>query len=394
MVGAWVLLVLFGMFTTPRLADRWFESFSIPGYQAYETNQKTLKTFGSGEFPPLVAVFHSDGDVTKETAIRTAVAGRRERLAGLALSSYFSTGSDAYVSKDRHTTFAEIYPPGNPTFTSTEQIKQVRAAIRAAVPEGVTVHLTGRDPLYEDVGGSEGPSLLLEILIGGIGALLVLLFVFGTLPAVVVPLLVAACSILTTFSLVWALTYVTDVSIIVQYLVALVGLGVAIDYSLLMIFRFREELHHGGDAEAAIVETMTHAGRSVDRLRLDGRDRPAEHDPAAAAVHPLDRDRRDAHPRRVGGRRDHARAGAALAARPPDRLAARDPEADHRRRPGRDRLLAPLGRLRRAPAAAGAARRPRDRGRAADPGVPDQPGGRPGEGPARATATRSSAATR
>jgi len=59
------------------------------------------------------------------------------------------------------------------------------------------------------------------------------------------------------------LTYVTDVSIIVQYLVALVGLGVAIDYSLLMIFRFREELHHGKDTEAALVETMVHAGRSV-----------------------------------------------------------------------------------------------------------------------------------
>ncbi len=90
-----------------------------------------------------------------------------------------------------------------------------------------------------------------------------LLFVFGTLPAVLIPLGVAACSILTTFSLVWALTYVTDVSIIVQYLVALVGLGVAIDYSLLMIFRFREELHHGQDVESALVETMVHAGRSV-----------------------------------------------------------------------------------------------------------------------------------
>ena len=48
-----------------------------------------------------------------------------------------------------------------------------------------------------------------------------------------------------------------------QFLVALVGLGVAIDYSLLMLFRFREELHHGRDVESALVETMTHAGRSV-----------------------------------------------------------------------------------------------------------------------------------
>src|SRR4029079_5222999 len=103
----------------------------------------------------------------------------------------------------------------------------------------------------------------IELLIGGIGALLVLLFVFGTLPAVAVPLVTAAISILTTFSAVWALTYVTDVSLVVQFLVALVGLGVSIDYSLLMIFRFREELHHGRDVESAIVETMTHAGRAV-----------------------------------------------------------------------------------------------------------------------------------
>src|SRR4029450_3128739 len=59
------------------------------------------------------------------------------------------------------------------------------------------------------------------------------------------------------------LTYITNVSIIVQYLIALVGLGVAIDYALLMIFRFRDELREGEDVETALVETMTHAGRSV-----------------------------------------------------------------------------------------------------------------------------------
>ena len=79
----------------------------------------------------------------------------------------------------------------------------------------MTANLTGRDPLQEDIGGSGGPSILIEVLIGGIGALLVLLFVFGTLPAVAVPLVTAAVSILTTFSAVYALTYVTDVSLVV-----------------------------------------------------------------------------------------------------------------------------------------------------------------------------------
>ena len=77
------------------------------------------------------------------------------------------------------------------------------------------------------------------------------------------PLLVAIASILNTFSLVWLMTYIADVSIIVQFLIALVGLGIAIDYSLLVIFRFREELRHGHDTESALVTTMQHAGRSV-----------------------------------------------------------------------------------------------------------------------------------
>src|SRR5438067_12166811 len=77
------------------------------------------------------------------------------------------------------------------------------------------------------------------------------------------PLVVAVAAILNTFTLVWALTYITNVSIIVQFLIALVGLGVAIDYALLMIFRFRDELREGEDVETALVEMMTHAGRSV-----------------------------------------------------------------------------------------------------------------------------------
>ena len=77
------------------------------------------------------------------------------------------------------------------------------------------------------------------------------------------PIAIAIASILNTFTLVWLLTYITPVSLIVQFLVALVGLGVAIDYSLLMIFRFREELAHGEDVDTALVETMRHAGRSV-----------------------------------------------------------------------------------------------------------------------------------
>jgi RND superfamily putative drug exporter len=264
-VGAWAVLTLFGAaVSAPHVSKRWFQSFSIPGYSAYETNQRTLKTFGSGEQAPLIAVFHSKGDVTQQRGIATAVAAAAAVNPGSRVSSFFSTGSRAYVSKDGHTTFAEIYPPGEPGFNSNTHISTVRTKLLASTPSGVTAHLTGRDALQEaSSGGGSGPSVLTEALIGGAGSLVILFFVFGTLPAVLIPIVVAVGAILNTFTLVWGLTYVTNVSIIVEFLIALVGLGVAIDYALLMIFRFRDELREGEDVETALVETMTHAGRSV-----------------------------------------------------------------------------------------------------------------------------------
>jgi RND superfamily putative drug exporter len=263
-IGAWIVLTLFGAFSASQVSKRWFESFSIPGYSSYEANQRTLKDFGTGSQAPLVAVFHSSGDITKETGIQKAVAAGAKVNPGSRVSSYWLTGSRAYVSKDGHTTFAEIYPPGTPGFSSTVHIKQVRAQMKAATPPGVQAHLTGRDPIYDaSSGGGQGPSVLTEALIGGLGSLVILFFVFGTLPAVLIPIAIAVAAILNTFTLVWVLTYITNVSIIVQFLIALVGLGVAIDYALLMIFRFRDELREGENVETALVETMTHAGRSV-----------------------------------------------------------------------------------------------------------------------------------
>jgi putative drug exporter of the RND superfamily len=262
-IALWVVLTAFGLFATAQVSNRWFESFSIPGYSAYETNQKTLKTFGTGEQAPMVAVFTSKGDVTKEN-LAPAIEKAAAVNPGSRVSSYFDTHSDVFISPDRHTTFAEIYGPGQNTFSTNPHIKDVRRALEAAAPPGVETHLTGLLPLYDATsGGGTGPSVLTEALIGGVGALVILMFVFGTLPAVAIPLAIALTSILNTFTLVWLLTYVTNVSIIVQFLIALVGLGVALTSTPLMIFRFREELASGEDVETALEQTMTHAGRSV-----------------------------------------------------------------------------------------------------------------------------------
>src|SRR5204863_8103391 len=158
---------------------------------------------------------------------------------------------------------AVIYPPGRASFNGLKTLSKTRTALKQGLPAGVTANLTGQQALYDASGADQGPSIGLEIAIGAFGALIVLMFVFGTLPAVALPLMIAAASILNTYTLVTLLTKVTQVSVIVQFLVAIIGLGVAIDYSLLMIFRFREELAAGKDREEAVVQTMTHAGRAV-----------------------------------------------------------------------------------------------------------------------------------
>src|SRR5438876_4088946 len=263
-IGAWIVLTLFGGFAAGQVSKRWYQSFSIPGKSAYEANQRTLKAFGSGVRPPDVVVFHTSGDATKSDAIKEAMQRAAGTMPGARTSSYFSTGSLIYVSRDRHTTLEEVYPLGLAKFDTKSGAERMRTAAAAGLPAGTTVQVTGHDPLEEaSTHGGGGPSVLLEAMIGGLGALVILLFVFGTLPAVLMPIAVAVASILNTFTLVWILTYITNVSIIVQFLIALVGLGVAIDYALLMIFRFRDELREGEDVETALVETMTHAGRSV-----------------------------------------------------------------------------------------------------------------------------------
>jgi RND superfamily putative drug exporter len=263
-IGIWIVLTVFGAYSAVRVSDRWFGGSSVPG-SAYEANQRALKTFGTGEVYPMIAVFRSKGDITKADGIADAIGAAAEVNPGSRTSSYWSTGSRAYVSKDGHTAFAMVYPPGEPSVTADVlHVKRVRAALKDASPPGVTAYLTGQDPLYQASGQSgTAPSVLGEALIAGLGALVILLFVFGTLPAVAMPITVAVASILNTFTLVWILTYVMDISIGVAFLIALVGLGVAIDYALLMVFRFRDELRGGADVETALVETMTHAGRSV-----------------------------------------------------------------------------------------------------------------------------------
>src|SRR5262245_52416167 len=72
--GAWIALTIFGAFSAQQVSKRWLEQFSIPGYSAYEANQRALRLFGSGAQPPNIAVLRVKGDITKSAAARRTLA--------------------------------------------------------------------------------------------------------------------------------------------------------------------------------------------------------------------------------------------------------------------------------------------------------------------------------
>jgi RND superfamily putative drug exporter len=137
-------------------------------------------------------------------------------------------------------------------------------AVRRAIGHvgGAKTYLSGfpainhdTQPIYND-DVARGESIAIPI------ALIVMAFMFGTLAGLSVPLLFALFTIPTTLGIVWIFAHFVDMAIYVQNIVTLIGLAIAIDYSMLVVFRFREELEHGAP-HAALITTMRTAGRAT-----------------------------------------------------------------------------------------------------------------------------------
>ena len=272
-VLTWVALTVAGMAAAGPATDALDPEFSVPDKEGWETNVAIAERYrgtGGDTAPLLPVVTLPAGQTVRSPGVREDLAQLDARLAkalpGARVASFASTGDEAFVSDDGRTAFALIYPQPDRDSAFGENPRAERAA-RAAVADaevgGRPVLLTGFDALMEDSGGDAGgPGVLLEAVIGGAGALLVLIFVFASFLAVV-PLLMAIASIMTTFLLLLGLTELTSVSPIVQFLIALIGLGVAIDYSLLVVSRWREERAHGRTGDEAVQRAMETAGRAV-----------------------------------------------------------------------------------------------------------------------------------
>ena len=271
-VIGWLVLTVAGIMAAGPASRALDQKFSVPDKEGWETNVAIADKYNGtgGDTAPLVPVTTlPQGETVNSPGVTSDLeqidAKLHEALPGARIASYSSTGNDAFVSDDGRTTFALVYPTPDPDqqFGQNPQAeKAASAALEGNTVAGSPVHLTGFDALQEESGGSDGPGVLVEAVLGGLGALLVLTFVFASFLAIV-PIGMAIVSIMTTFLLLLGLTQITDVSPIVQFLVALVGLGVAIDYSLLVVSRWREERTHGHAGDEAVQRAMETAGRAV-----------------------------------------------------------------------------------------------------------------------------------
>jgi putative drug exporter of the RND superfamily len=264
-VAFWLVLLVAGVAGAGRVSDRLTFDFALPGEPGYETAKQIERIYGNGgnTAPSLLVVTTPSGETVRGDSQKIAAAFERlrERQPRLRVVDYAATRDPQFVTRDGRTTYALLFSPRPRGFDSPAASKRATAVLRSALPPDYTVAATGLEELSSN-GSNGGPGVLAETLIAAGGALAVLAFVFASFLALV-PLLVAAFAILTTLLIVLALTYVGDISAIVQFLVALVGLGVAIDYSLLLVTRWREERAHGLDNEEAVVSAMTTAGRAV-----------------------------------------------------------------------------------------------------------------------------------
>ncbi|MDQ3548481.1 MAG: MMPL family transporter [Chloroflexota bacterium] len=271
-LGLWLVITIAAFAAIQPAGNALSQQFDLPGREGYETNQALGEIYGNGgDVAPIVPVVTlAEGTTVDSPGINkqldAALAKVEAALPQARTASYASTGDRAFVSDDGRTTFALVYVPQlGGVDPGQAEARLAESALADVTVGGSSMKVTGLDALRASAGESEGSGtgVLLGTLVAALAALVVLVAVFRSFMAIV-PLLMAFVAIPTTFLLVWPLASVTDVSVIVQFLVALIGLGIAIDYSLLVVVRWREERQRPDVInEAAVHNAMKHAGSSV-----------------------------------------------------------------------------------------------------------------------------------
>jgi RND superfamily putative drug exporter len=250
-LAAWVLVLLAGALAWPRLTPLLSNSFDVPGTDSEQARTLLERDFGErpdGTFTVVFHVQHPSSAVTR-ARLRRRVAAAARAIPGATLGVTRIGGGIVFM---------DVATP-----LDLQHAKHQTARLRRALHGNPRAWVTGQPAIQHDLDPvfdsdlRRGEALALPL------TLLVLLGVFGVSVAVLVPFVFAACTIAATLVAVYLVAHDLSMVAYVRNLVQLVGLGLAVDYSLLIVARFREELARGLAREHAIERTMETAGRAV-----------------------------------------------------------------------------------------------------------------------------------
>lgn len=266
--GTAVFVVVAAVLGTGTFARLKSAGFQDPGAQSTKAENTLKHTFGAGD-PNVVALV----TVTSGTVDRPDVAaeGRQltDRLAAvpgvIEVTSYWSAGSPPPLrSRDRTKAIVVARVTGSDTqMSDTYKLLQQRIGGPQGRPSLIDVRFGGDLAVGSDIGTQIGADLGKAEGISAPITIVLLIIVFGGLVAAGLPLLVALIAVFGTLLALLGISQVTDVSIYSINLTTALGLGLAIDYSLFIVNRYREELSGGMPPDEAVVRTVETAGRTV-----------------------------------------------------------------------------------------------------------------------------------
>ncbi len=257
-----VFLAVFGFRVLPKLDSG---GFNDPGSDSAAVTQILQTEFDSPDADLVVALKGAvPADDPSFAAMGKSLTTKLAAIGGVKrVTSYWLTPSPSLTSSDGNGAVLLVtYEPSSTVAASdiTDEVKQVVAAVDLGATQ---VYLGGSSVVSQAITGQISSDLARSEAIAIPLTTILLLIVFGSLVAAGMPLLVGLASIFGSFFILYLLTYQTDVSVFALNLVTGLGLGLGIDYSLLVVSRFREELASGREVGAAVARTVASAGRTV-----------------------------------------------------------------------------------------------------------------------------------
>jgi uncharacterized membrane protein YdfJ with MMPL/SSD domain len=252
-VGAWLLLAAGSAVAARDLGDLLSNRFSIPGSETDRVERILTGRFGERSDGALTVV--AVGEPGSAPALVPELRRAADRAAAAVPTAEVT--SVAPVADDVATA---VVATGLEPTDAKAYVDAARAAV-GAIP-GAEVFVTGVAALARDLDPVLARDLVKGELIAVPAALAILVFVFGTL-MFVLPFVLAAVAVPTALGVVWAAAHLTELSTYVQNMVLLIGIAISIDYSLLVVYRFRDERRAGVAPYEAAVRTAATAGRAV-----------------------------------------------------------------------------------------------------------------------------------